>query len=224
MAHAARSPVRGALESCRRSVGYCCQRSGHLQGSFLALESISARISRLSCGRNLHCLSTYRLGTTLLPELESVLRAASPPTSLALQPGAPSKNLGFHTKTSPGQKTQDSITVIFVDKAGNTRSVSTTVGSTILQAAHENDIELEGACEASCACSTCHVILDPHIYEGLPEPSEAEEDMLDMAPCLSQTSRLGCQVVLTRKMNGCRIFLPSITRNFYVDGHVPKPH
>lgn len=51
-----------------------------------------------------------------------------------------------------------------------------------------------------------------------------EEDMLDMAPVLQITSRLGCQIILTKELEGMELTLPKITRNFYVDGHVPKPH
>nr|AAH61189.1 Fdx1l protein [Mus musculus] len=48
--------------------------------------------------------------------------------------------------------------------------------------------------------------------------------MLDMAPLLQENSRLGCQIVLTPELEGVEFALPKITRNFYVDGHIPKPH
>lgn len=51
-----------------------------------------------------------------------------------------------------------------------------------------------------------------------------EDDMLDMAPMLQENSRLGCQIFLTRELDGIELTLPKVTRNFYVDGHVPKPH
>lgn len=97
-------------------------------------------------------------------------------------------------------------------------------GQNLLRLAQENDVELEGACECSVACSTCHVILEPKVYSKLPEASEDEEDMLDMAFGLTQTSRLGCQVEVSEDMKGARIVLPKATRNFYVDGHTPTPH
>ena len=98
-------------------------------------------------------------------------------------------------------------------------------GQTLLQVAHSNDgIDLEGACEGVCACSTCHCILTSDMYDLLPEPTEDEEDMLDLAFGLTPTSRLGCQVVVEEAMEGMEIKLPSATRNFYVDGHVPVPH
>ena len=90
-------------------------------------------------------------------------------------------------------------------------------GESLLQVAHNNEIELEGACESSLACSTCHVILDKKVFESLPEACEEEEDLLDLAYGLTHTSRLGCQVKVTREMEGMTVKLPSATRNFYVD-------
>ncbi|XP_026906372.1 ferredoxin-2, mitochondrial isoform X1 [Acinonyx jubatus] len=80
------------------------------------------------------------------------------------------------------------------------------------------------ACEASLACSTCHVYVSEDHLDLLPPPDEREDDMLDMAPLLQENSRLGCQIVLTPELEGAEFTLPKITRNFYVDGHVPKPH
>jgi ferredoxin len=64
-------------------------------------------------------------------------------------------------------------------------------GDHLLNVAHTNGVDLEGACEASLACSTCHVILDNAVYDTLPEPTDDEEDLLDMAYGLTPTSRLG---------------------------------
>ena len=92
------------------------------------------------------------------------------------------------------------------------------------------------------ACSTCHVILEPDVYDQLPEPvvrppsavfapalacvraslrarvQDDENDMLDMAFGLTDTSRLGCQVYVSRAMDGMSVTLPSATRNMFVDG------
>uniref|UniRef100_A0A6U3SGD3 2Fe-2S ferredoxin-type domain-containing protein n=1 Tax=Ditylum brightwellii TaxID=49249 RepID=A0A6U3SGD3_9STRA len=105
-----------------------------------------------------------------------------------------------------------------------TKTVKARVGESLLQTAHRHHIDLEGACEGVCACSTCHVILSDDVFDSLPEASEDEEDMLDMAFGLSATSRLGCQVIVTDEMEGMEVNLPAATRNFYVDGHVPQPH
>lgn len=117
------------------------------------------------------------------------------------------------------------VNVTFLQPDGKTRTeVQALVGETLLQTAHRNEIDLEGACEGVCACSTCHLILPVDLYDKLPEPSEDEEDMLDMAFGLTETSRLGCQITVTEDMEGIVFEMPKATRNFYVDGHKPKPH
>ncbi|KAF1786822.1 Adrenodoxin, iron-sulfur binding site [Phytophthora cactorum] len=77
------------------------------------------------------------------------------------------------------------------------KEVEAKTGMSILDVAHANDIDLEGACESSMACSTCHVILEGPVFDELEEACEDEEDMLDMAFGLTDTSRLGCQVFVT---------------------------
>ncbi len=104
--------------------------------------------------------------------------------------------------------------VIFVtDKDGTEKVVNAPVGLSILEIAHQNDIDLEGACEGSLACATCHVIIDEEFYCKLKNLSEAEEDMLDLAFGLTHTSRLGCQIIISEDLDGIRIHLPSSTRN-----------
>ena len=117
-----------------------------------------------------------------------------------------------------------SVHLKFKQRDGSLRDVDAKTGMSLLEVAHANDIDLEGACEASMACSTCHVILEEPVYERLDEACEDEEDMLDMAFGLTDTSRLGCQVVVDEGFEGTTVTLPRATRNFYVDGHVPKPH
>lgn len=97
-------------------------------------------------------------------------------------------------------------------------------GESLLVNAHRNGIDLEGACDGSLACSTCHVILQQALYDTLPEPTADEEDMLDLAFGLTHTSRLGCQIKITENMKNCKIQLPKASVNMYVDGHKPKPH
>ncbi|WUR03082.1 adrenodoxin-type ferredoxin [Vairimorpha necatrix] len=97
-------------------------------------------------------------------------------------------------------------------------------GKTILEVAHDNKIDLEGACEGSCACSTCHVILDKDLYKKLSTPSDKEYDLLDQAYGLTSTSRLGCQIKVDEKFKDKIIELPKFTRNMSVDGYVPKHH
>ncbi|KNZ63480.1 cytochrome c oxidase subunit XV assembly protein [Puccinia sorghi] len=91
-------------------------------------------------------------------------------------------------------------------------------GDDMVDLSWEWDLDIEAACEKSVACSTCHCIFEPDVYNQLPEPSEDEEDMLDLAFGLTDTSRLGCQVKLTKSMHGTTVTLPSATRNLRVDG------
>jgi 2Fe-2S ferredoxin len=106
----------------------------------------------------------------------------------------------------------EKIKVIFIEN-GKEIEIEALVGLSILEVAHHNNIDLEGACEGSLACATCHVILEEKIYNSLEQPTEAEEDMLDLAFGLTHTSRLGCQIILTKELDGIRIKLPSATRN-----------
>ena len=101
----------------------------------------------------------------------------------------------------------------FIDRNGARREVDAPIGLSVLEIAHRNDIDIEGACEGSLACSTCHVIVEPEWFEMLPEPSEDEEDMLDLAFGLTRTSRLGCQIIMTEELDGLTVTLPAPTRN-----------
>lgn len=113
----------------------------------------------------------------------------------------------------------------FVTPKGERIVVREPEGTSILEAAHRHEVDLEGACESSLACSTCHVIVeDRAVFERLPDASDEEEDMLDLAFGLTETSRLGCQIKLRPDIDGIIVRLPSATRNMAVDGHKPKPH
>ncbi|PIR32796.1 MAG: 2Fe-2S ferredoxin [Alphaproteobacteria bacterium CG11_big_fil_rev_8_21_14_0_20_44_7] len=107
-------------------------------------------------------------------------------------------------------------TVNFRLKDGSVKSIDAPVGLSILEVAHKNDIDLEGACEGSLACSTCHVIVEEEFFDRLPEASEDEEDMLDLAFGLTHTSRLGCQIIISEELDGITVGLPAATRNMQV--------
>ena len=69
-------------------------------------------------------------------------------------------------------------------------------GTSICEALLEHDIPIEHACELSCACTTCHVIVRRG-YASLGDPDESEEDLLDRAWGLEPTSRLSCQAIVS---------------------------
>jgi len=68
-------------------------------------------------------------------------------------------------------------------------------GKTLCDAMLDSDVDIEHACEKSCACTTCHVVIREG-FDTLADPTDKEEDLLDMAWGLEANSRLSCQVVL----------------------------
>jgi len=103
--------------------------------------------------------------------------------------------------------------LVFIDRDDSRHEVEVPVGLSVMEAAHRNNIDLEGACEGSLACSTCHVIVDAAWFDKLDEPKEDEEDMLDLAFGLTRTSRLGCQIIMSEELDGLTVRLPAETRD-----------
>ena len=107
--------------------------------------------------------------------------------------------------------------MVFIERDGNRKEVEAPLGLSVLEIAHRNDVDIEGACEGSMACSTCHVIVEPQWYAKLSEATEDEEDMLDLAFGLTATSRLGCQIIISDELDGLTVTLPGETRNMLMD-------
>ena len=103
--------------------------------------------------------------------------------------------------------------MVFIERDGTRREVEAPLGLSVLEIAHRHDIDIEGACEGSLACSTCHVIVERKWFGKLSRPTEDEEDMLDLAFGLEETSRLGCQIVMTDELDGLEVKLPAAVRN-----------
>jgi 2Fe-2S ferredoxin len=101
----------------------------------------------------------------------------------------------------------------FIERDGTRREVDAPLGLSVLEIAHRHRVAIEGACEGSLACSTCHVIVDAGWFRKLETPTEDEEDMLDLAFDLTETSRLGCQIIMTEELDGLVVALPASTRN-----------
>jgi len=101
----------------------------------------------------------------------------------------------------------------FIERDGTHREVDAPIGLSVLEVAHKHGVDIEGACEGSLACSTCHVIVDAAWVDRLVEPTEDEEDMLDLAFGLEKTSRLGCQIVMSDELDGLIVKLPAAARN-----------
>ena len=103
--------------------------------------------------------------------------------------------------------------IVFKTTGGVETPVEVTTGTTVLQAAWDNNIDIEGACEGVMACSTCHVIVAEDHCTKLDDPSDEEEDLLDLAWGVRPTSRLGCQIVVTDDLDGMELLLPASTNN-----------
>lgn len=102
----------------------------------------------------------------------------------------------------------DTVRVTVIDENGDRHEISGKVGTNLLDLCHQHKLELEGACDATLACSTCHVIIDRENYDKLDEPEDEELDMLDLAFGLEDTSRLGCQVILRPDLDGMVFRIP----------------
>ena len=94
------------------------------------------------------------------------------------------------------------VKVIFNLHNGESRQCVAEEGQALLKLAQDNGFDLEGTCEGSLACATCHVVVDPAWYGKLPPPSNDELDILDLANGRARTSRLGCQIKLTQALDG----------------------
>jgi ferredoxin len=118
-------------------------------------------------------------------------------------------------QTSRSSAKLSTVAITFVQE-GTPIRVKAVVGDSLLACAHKHSVEMEGACGGELACSTCHVILnegDFKMVSKLCPKSEEEEDLLDLAWGLTDTSRLGCQIVLRKEFEGLTVHLPEETSN-----------
>lgn len=96
------------------------------------------------------------------------------------------------------------------------KTINAPAGTSICEALLENDVKIEHACDMSCACTTCHVIVRAG-YNSLNEADEDEEDLLDRAWGLEPQSRLSCQAILAQQ--DVTIEIPKYTINHAKENH-----
>ena len=99
--------------------------------------------------------------------------------------------------------------ITFITSEGDRVDAIAEAGDSLLRVAQAAGMPLEGTCEGQMACSTCHVVVDAEWFDRLPEASEEEEDMLDLAAGVRRTSRLSCQIVLSADMDGLSVAIPA---------------
>ncbi|KAF1371693.1 hypothetical protein PFLUV_G00271100 [Perca fluviatilis] len=101
-------------------------------------------------------------------------------------------------------RSDNKVTVHFINRDGEKVTAKGSPGDSLLDIVINEDLDFDGfgACEGTLACSTCHLIFDEDVYKTLGPVTDEEMDMLDLAYGLTDTSRLGCQICLTRSLEG----------------------
>ena len=105
------------------------------------------------------------------------------------------------------RKTDNAVSFAFVVN-GIKKNVKAFIGECVLDVAKKNKVEIDNACEGNCACGTCHIVLDKRLYKALPRAKDVEEDLLECCRGLTMTSRLACQVKVTKLFDGMEIIVP----------------
>ena len=99
--------------------------------------------------------------------------------------------------------------ITYIEHGGTEHVVEVANGLTVMEGARDNGIPgIEADCGGACACSTCHVYVDPAWADKLPAKDPMEEDMLDFAWEPKETSRLTCQVKVTDALEGLVVQMP----------------
>lgn len=99
--------------------------------------------------------------------------------------------------------------VRFISANGESvQEVEAEAGEMLLDVAQAAGQPLEGTCEGQMACSTCHVIISAEDFAKLPRASEEEDDLLDLAACVTRYSRLACQIELTEALESLTVRIP----------------
>merc|ERR1712098_976854 len=139
----------------------------------------------------------------VLKSLQKVIHSGSLKSRLLTRPSVIHFTTSFNRKHSEDPNSPPgNIPVKFILKDGREVDTLARNGEIALRLAQRFEVPMEGACEASLACTTCHCYVESSHFSLLPEPCEEEEDLLDQAPFLQIESRLGCQIILTKELDG----------------------
>ena len=105
------------------------------------------------------------------------------------------------------------LTITFIDPRGKPVEVQAEPGDNLLRLGQSAGLPLEGTCEGQMACSTCHVIVAAEDFARLPPASEMEDDMLDLAACVTRHSRLACQIEIDEAVDALTVRIPPDSRD-----------
>ena len=98
----------------------------------------------------------------------------------------------------------------YIDHSGNKIEINVENGLTVMEGAVQNNVPgIDADCGGSMACATCHVYVEDSWLNKLPEPEDAEKDMIDMAYEPKKNSRLSCQIIVTDELDGLVVTTPS---------------
>ncbi|KAJ9599527.1 hypothetical protein L9F63_009999, partial [Diploptera punctata] len=115
------------------------------------------------------------------------------------------------TNTQPKPK-KETVEVTFIKANGEQIKAKGKEGDSLLDIVVNSSVDIDGygACEGTLTCSTCHLIFKKEDFDRLPDkPTDEELDMLDLAYDLTETSRLGCQIIMSKELNGLEVKVPA---------------
>lgn len=156
--------------------------------------------------------TTPRLVRSLVSTKTSLLLEDATSKIIQQQQSRLIQSFSRNLSTSQPMLQNEEIEVTFVRANGERIKTKGKLGDSLLDVVVNNQLDLDGfgACEGTLTCSTCHLIFSKADFEALPEkPGDEELDMLDLAYELTDTSRLGCQIVLTKELNGLEVRVPA---------------
>jgi ferredoxin, 2Fe-2S len=99
--------------------------------------------------------------------------------------------------------------ITFITHDGARHEVEAQNGMSVMEAAIKNMVPgIDADCGGACACATCHVFVEPEWRDKTGERSEMEEDMLDFAYDVRESSRLSCQIKVRDELDGLTVKVP----------------
>ncbi len=118
--------------------------------------------------------------------------------------------MNVETAPRPSDQKETTTRITFIEHDGTVHTVDAELGSTVMETAMRNGVEsIVAECGGGCTCATCLVHVDDKWSEIVGPPSSEEEDMLDMAFELKPTSRLSCQIKVTKELDGLIVHTPA---------------